>query len=78
MGLIHVAPLSSGFFAFGLLGFTFSAVLWNSGRIPDDWGFTFCLTFIIMLVAAFISMTHADVDAQLGLDHHLGKSGKDA
>lgn len=78
MGVIRIAPLSSGFFAFGLLGFTISAVLWNSGRLPDDWGFTFCLTFILMLVASFISMTRADVDAQLAMDHHLAKSGKDA
>lgn len=78
MAVFRAAPLSSSFFAFALLGFTFSAVLWNSGRLSDDWGFTFCLTFIIMLVASFISLTHADVDAQLGMDHHLAKSGKDA
>ncbi|HLC66067.1 MAG TPA: hypothetical protein VJK52_00325 [Candidatus Nanoarchaeia archaeon] len=78
MGIIRIAPLSSSFFAFGLLGFTISAVLWNSGRLPDDWGFTFCLTFILMLLASFISMTRADVDAQLALDHHLSKSGRDA
>ena len=78
MGVIRVAPLSSGFFAFALLGFTFSAVLWNSGRLSDDWGFTFCLTFVIMFVASFLSMTRADVDAQLSMDHQLAKSGKDA
>ena len=40
-----------------IFGFIISATLMYSGRLSETWGFTFCLVFVMMFIASFISMT---------------------
>ena len=50
-------PLPQSFFLTSILGFIISATLMYSGRINETWGFAFCLVFVMMFIASFISMT---------------------
>ena len=50
-------PLPQSFFLTSILGFIVSATLMYSGRINETWGFAFCLVFVMMFIASFISMT---------------------
>lgn len=50
-------PLSQSFFLTSIFGFIISATLMYSGRINETWGFAFCLVFVMMFIASFISMT---------------------
>lgn len=50
-------PLSQSFFLTSILGLVISAVLTVYGRINPTWGFTFCLVFVMMFIASFISIT---------------------
>ena len=53
------APLNSTFMAISLAGFLFSAVyLWS---ISTRWAFAFGTVFVIMFIAAFISMAYAPI-----------------
>lgn len=50
-------PLSQSFFMTSILGLVISAVLTVYGRISLTWGFTFCLVFVMMFIASFVSIT---------------------
>ena len=50
-------PLSGLFMATAIVGFIISLFWIYPENLP--WGFTFLLFFTLMLVASFISMTHA-------------------
>ncbi|MBI5003414.1 hypothetical protein HZC31_08590 [Candidatus Woesearchaeota archaeon] len=50
-------PLSQSFFLTSILGLVVSAVLTVYGRISPTWGFTFCLVFVMMFIASFVSIT---------------------
>ena len=55
-------PLPQSFFLTSILGFIISAGLMISGRINETWGFTFCLVFVMMFIASFVSMTPSGKD----------------
>ncbi len=71
------APLSSGFMVVALLGMII-VMVYTPGSISYDWGFTLGFFFFLMIIASFISMTKAPVEAELYLDHmeHYGKKEK--
>ena len=49
--------LPQSFFLISIVGFIISSVYTYAGTIPLSWGFSFCLIFVIMFVAAVASMT---------------------
>ncbi len=49
--------LSQSFFLTSIFGFIISATLMYSGRLGETWGFAFCLVFVMMFIASFISIT---------------------
>ncbi|HII30245.1 TPA: hypothetical protein HA317_04260 [Candidatus Woesearchaeota archaeon] len=53
--------LPGSFMIIGMFGFVFSAVYTMSGRLTPTWGFTFCLTFLIMFIASVVSITPGEV-----------------
>ena len=53
----RAAPLSSGFMFTGLIGFIASVYFFDN--LGPTWGFTFVLFFLIVFIAAFISMSYA-------------------
>ena len=59
----NVAPLSSGHMITAIVGFLISWIYVLPRSTP--WGFTFMLFFILMFVAAMISMTYAPVEEHL-------------
>jgi uncharacterized membrane protein len=63
---INVAPLSGGFMLTSIVGFLISAIY----VYPQSatWGFTFGIFFVLMFIAAMISMTYGPEAAQL----HVG------
>ncbi|MBI3032441.1 hypothetical protein HYY69_03115 [Candidatus Woesearchaeota archaeon] len=54
--------LPQSFFLISIIGFLISAMYTYSGTLPLSWGFSFCLIFIIMFVAAVASMTPSAAD----------------
>ncbi|MBI2147481.1 hypothetical protein HYU19_03310 [Candidatus Woesearchaeota archaeon] len=70
----RAAPLSSGFFAVSIIGGVLSLLYYE--RLGPSYAFSFLLLSIFMFIASFISMTRADVDAAIVLDHQL-RSGKE-
>lgn len=50
-------PLSQSFFLTSIIGFIIAAGLTVSGRIAPSWGFAFCLIFVMMFIASFVSIT---------------------
>ncbi len=50
-------PLPQSFFITSILGFIISATLMIYGRINETWGFAFCMVFVIMFIASFVSIT---------------------
>ena len=50
-------PLPQSFFVTSILGFIISATLMIYGRISETWGFAFCMVFVMMFIASFISIT---------------------
>ena len=69
--MYKVAPLSSGFMVVSIIGFFVSALL--VFKYSPAWGTTFMIFFVMMFVASLISMTYADVDAMLQIDHKRKK-----
>jgi hypothetical protein len=49
-------PLSQSFFVTSILGFIISATLMIYGTIDPTWGFTFCLVFVMMFIASFVTI----------------------
>jgi len=49
-------PLSQSFFVTSILGFIISAGLMLYGTISATWGFAFCLVFVMMLIASFVTI----------------------
>ncbi len=62
---IRVVPLSSGFMLTSILGAIISGI-YVYPQYPR-WGFTFLLFFTLMLVASFVSMTYAPLEAESSL-----------
>lgn len=50
-------PLKESFFATSIIGFMVSSLFTFSGRLPLSWGFAFCIVFVMMFIASFVSMT---------------------
>ena len=50
-------PLPQSFFVTSILGFIISATLMIYGRIDETWGFAFCMVFVMMFIASFVSIT---------------------
>jgi hypothetical protein len=50
-------PLPQSFFLTSILGLVISAALTISGKLSPSWGFSFCLVFVMMFIASFVSMT---------------------
>jgi hypothetical protein len=59
---IRVVPLSSGFMLTSIVGAIVSGIYVYPAN--PSWGFTLLLFFTIMLVASFISMTYAPLEAK--------------
>jgi steroid 5-alpha reductase family enzyme len=49
--------LPQSFFVTSIIGFIISAVLMIYGRIDATWGFAFCMVFVMMFIASFVSIT---------------------
>jgi len=60
-----IAPLHSSFMLTSILGFLISVFLVYPNS--PSWGFAFALVFFMMFVASMVSMTYADVDAELAI-----------
>ena len=75
--LNNVAPLKGGYMITSMVGFIISAIFIYNLR--DDtgtvypwapaWGLTFMIFFVIMFVAAMISMTYGPEEAMLHVGH---------
>ena len=63
---MKVAPLPGSFMLMSILGFLVSAFLLYP--VNSALGFASALIFMLMFVAAIISMTYADVDTVLKMD----------
>ena len=63
---MKVAPLPGSFMLISILGFLVSAFLLYPVNSPL--GFASALIFMLMFVAAIISMTYADVDTVLKME----------
>lgn len=55
-------PLTNSFLGVSIIGFVIFAVLTNSGRIEETWGFTLLLFFLICIIAALYSIFPSDDD----------------
>jgi len=62
---IRTVPLSSSFMLTSIIGLMISW-LWVLPR-NKSWGLTFMIFFVLMFVAAMISMTYAPLDADESL-----------
>jgi len=60
------APLSNSFAIVSLIGLIISAFL-IFPRWPD-WGFTFCLLFVVFFISSLLSSTYAPTGALLGVE----------
>jgi len=56
----NVAPLSGGFMITSIVGFLISAIYVYPNN--STWGFTFVLFFVLMFIAALLSMTYSPVE----------------
>ena len=63
------APLPASFTVTSMFGFIISAVSTASGRLSPSWGFAFCLVFVLMFIASFISLEKAPVEAELKVNN---------
>ncbi|MBR9699404.1 hypothetical protein GOV09_03035 [Candidatus Woesearchaeota archaeon] len=63
----NVVPLSAGFMLTSILGAIISAI-YVYPRSPS-FGFTFFLFFVLMFIAALVSMTLAPIDAHFDVKH---------
>lgn len=59
---MHTLPLPQSFFLTSILGFLIASILTLSGRISLSWGFAFCLVFVMMFIASFVSITPSGRD----------------
>lgn len=64
MMAFKAAPISTSFLVAALVGIILS-IFWIP-QYSASWAFAFGLLFLMMIVAAFISMTKATPDSQLG------------
>ncbi|MBD3164815.1 hypothetical protein GF323_06470 [Candidatus Woesearchaeota archaeon] len=71
MVFYKVVPLSAGFMLTSILGAIISAIYVYPRSA--SFGFTFFLFFILMLIAAIISMTLAPVDAEFDIKKERGR-----
>jgi Flp pilus assembly protein TadB len=49
-------PLPQSFFVTSILGFIIAATLMAYGTLTETWGFAFCLVFVMMFIASFVSI----------------------
>lgn len=57
--VFKAAPLKSSFLLVGIIGFLISALYIYS--LNHTWGFTFSIFFLIMVIAALVSMTKSKI-----------------
>jgi hypothetical protein len=62
MVFYKVTPLSAGFMLTSIIGAIISAKFVYD--VSPSWGFTFFLFFVVMFIAALVSMTLAPIDAE--------------
>jgi hypothetical protein len=55
--MYNIAPLPGTFMLMAMFGFIISAVYTVSGKLDVSYGFSFCLVFAIMFIAAILSIT---------------------
>ena len=67
MAELNIAYLSGGFMITSILGFLISAVYVYP--VSNRWGFTFAIFFVLMFVAAMISMTYGPDESM----KHIGQ-----
>ena len=67
--MFKTAPLPSSFMLFAILGFLIS--IFYSGKLGPSWSFTLAFLFIIMFIAATISMSHTPISQQEALEKAL-------
>jgi len=68
---MKVAPLTGVFMIISILGFLISTMVIYD--YSEAFGFASALIFVLMFIASMISMTYADVDTILMLEHRLKK-----
>ena len=73
MGWVRIAPIPTSFFLTSVLGAIITAIYWNFGVLDDSWAFAFMIVFVAMFIASFISMSRADIEAQIAVDPVLRK-----
>lgn len=57
------APLKASFAATSIIGFLVSVIL--IPKFSETWAFTFAIVFLIMFIAAMLSMTKAPIPEEL-------------
>lgn len=67
--MMKFAPLTGTFMIISIIGFLFSTFIIYDYSEP--FGFASALIFTLMFIASIISMTYADVDTVLKLEHRL-------
>ena len=69
-----VYPLSGTFMITAILGFFISALyIWD---LSEAWGFTFSLFFVLMFVAAMISLTKTAIPEHISIKPEIYITGK--
>lgn len=53
---VHTLPLPQSFFITSILGLIIAAFLTLSGKLNPTWGFAFCLVFVMMFIASFVTI----------------------
>lgn len=63
----HIAPLKNSFMVISMFGFVISAIY----IVPKSlqFGFAFCLVFLVMFIASVISMTYSEEIEHLQIDY---------
>lgn len=53
---VRTLPLPQSFFITSILGLIIAAFLTLSGKLDPTWGFAFCLVFVMMFIASFVTI----------------------
>ncbi len=60
MAQFHAAPLKSSFMIMAIFGF-FISVFYVDNLLGNTWAIAFATVFLVMIISAIVSMTHAPV-----------------
>ncbi len=53
---VRTLPLPQSFFITSILGLIIAAFLTLSRKLDPTWGFAFCLVFVMMFIASFVTI----------------------